>query len=320
MIHSPARTLLAAFVATLAGLISNGSAAVDVQKEADSIKVSIDGKPFTEYHFKNTSRPFLYPILGPDGSRMTRDWPMADSPNEEHDHPHHKSFWFAHGEANGVDLWSESAKAGKTVQTKLVKAKGGKNQGVIQTRNDWLAKDGKVIASDERTLTFHASPAGRFIDFKIVIKPNGEDLVLGDTKEGTMAIRLAETMRLKGKVGKGHIVNSEGVRDADTWGKRAKWVDYFGPVQDKTVGVAIFDHPSNPRHPTWWHVRDYGLFAANPFGIHDFEKKPAGTGNLTVPKNETLTFQYRFFFHTGNDTDAQVAQQYATYASKVSSK
>ena len=138
-----------------------------------------------------------------------------------------------------------------------------------------------------------------------------------------MALRLAETMRLKpnkenaGTPG-GHIVNSEGVRDNATWGKRAAWCDYFGPVDGKTVGVAIFDHPQNPRHPTWWHVRDYGLFAANPFGQHDFEKlSDKNAGNLVVPAGKSITFRYRFYFHEGDEQQAKVAERYQEYTKAV---
>jgi len=130
-----------------------------------------------------------------------------------------------------------------------------------------------------------------------------------------MAVRLAETMRLKGKLGQGHIVNSAGVRDGQTWGKRADWCDYYGPVGGKTVGIAIFDHPQNPRHPTWWHVRDYGLFAANPFGQHDFESLSNKTaGNLVVPAGKSVTFRYRFYLHEGDDQQAKVAERYKEYA------
>ena len=37
------------------------------------------------------------------------------------------------------------------------------------------------------------------------------------------------------------------------------------------MGIAILNHPASFRYPTYWHVRDYGLFAANPFGLHDFK-------------------------------------------------
>ncbi len=161
----------------------------------------------------------------------------------------------------------------------------------------------------------------RLFDFEVTLRAADKDIVLGDTKEGTMAIRLAETMRLapnKFNEGKptGHIVQSTGVKDQETWGKKAAWCDYFGPVDGKTVGVAIFDHPSNPRHPTSWHVRDYGLFAANPFGLHDFEKAPAGAGNLTIPANKSVTFKYRFYIHEGDDQQAKVAERYSEYAGK----
>ena len=158
----------------------------------------------------------------------------------------------------------------------FLEVKSGKNEGVIRERNKWVAADGTVVCTDERTLRFYNPGRAneRLMDFEITLIASNGELTFGDTKEGTMAVRLAETMRLKGKVGKGHIVNSAGVRDGQTWGKRAEWCDYYGPVEGKTVGIAIFDHPQNPRHPTWWHVRDYGLFAANPFGQHDFEKPP----------------------------------------------
>jgi 23S rRNA G2069 N7-methylase RlmK/C1962 C5-methylase RlmI len=131
-----------------------------------------------------------------------------------------------------------------------------------------------------------------------------------------MAMRLNESMRLerKKKPAEGHIINSEGVRDGETWGKRANWCDYYGPVDGKTVGVAIFDHPQNPRHPTWWHVRDYGLFAANPFGEHDFEKLPnKEAGNLKLAAGQDLTFRYRFYLHEGDEKQGKVAEHYAEY-------
>jgi hypothetical protein len=152
------------------------------------------------------------------------------------------------------------------------------------------------------------------MDFNITIHASQGEVIMGDTKEGSMAVRLTPTMRLKGKVGQGHIVNSEGIRDGDTWGKRAAWCDYYGPVNDQIVGIAIFDHPQNPRHPTWWHVRDYGLFAANPFGIHDFEKQPEGAGNLTISANENLKLRYRLVFHTGDEKQGNIDNLYREYA------
>ncbi|MDG1856058.1 MAG: PmoA family protein, partial [Verrucomicrobiota bacterium] len=65
---------------------------------------------------------------------------------------------------------------------------------------------------------------------------------------------------------------------------------------------------------TWWHVRDYGLFAANPFGVHHFERKEAGTGDLTIKKGENLKWAYRFYFHQGDTTTGQVGHRYELFS------
>jgi hypothetical protein len=244
---------------------------------------------------------------------------MEEVAGEEQDHPHHKSLWYAHGAVNGHDFWSESQTAGRTVHEEFLELASGRESGVIRSRNRLIARDGTVVATDERTLRIHNRTGYRLFDIEVTVHATHGDLTFGDTKEGTMAVRLAETMRLtpnkanRGKPG-GHIVTSTGVRDGETWGKRAAWVDYYGPVEGGIAGVAIFDHPDNPRHPTWWHVRDYGLFAANPFGVHDFERQPAGTGDYRVPAGGSVTFRYRFYIHRGDEREADVAGHYEEYA------
>jgi hypothetical protein len=303
-------TAAVCFALLTAALSSAGE--VKITKGDKKLRVEVDGQFFADYVYEGYSRPFLYPLIGPNGAKMTRNWPIAEAENEERDHPHHKSLWWAHGDMNGVDFWAEGTNSGKTVHQEFTAIESGKI-GVIKSRNNYVAKDGKIVCTDERTLRIHPGSSGRAFDFEITLHAGKDGLTFGDTKEGTMSMRLAETMRLKGKVGKGHIVNSEGVRDGATWGKRAKWVDYYGPVNDKTVGVAIFDHPSNPRHPTWWHVRDYGLFGANPFGINDFEKKGKGAGDLKVNPGEKITFRYRFYIHSGDEKEGKVSEEFDRY-------
>jgi hypothetical protein len=295
---------------------ASAKSGVQITRLADRLRVEINGQLFTEYFYQDVPRPYCYPLIGPGEVAMTRNWPMKDIPGEAQDHPHHRSLWFAHGAINGYDFWSEQKAFGKTVHEDFLEVTSGTKAGVIRERNKWVAADGTVVCTDERTLRFYnpGRASERLMDFEITLKASNGELTFGDTKEGTMAVRLAETMRLKGKAGKGHIVNSAGVRDGQTWGKRAEWCDYYGPVEGRTVGIAIFDHPKNPRHPTWWHVRDYGLFAANPFGQHDFESLPDKTaGNLVVPAGKSVTFRYRFYLHEGDEQQAKVAEKYQQY-------
>ena len=315
------------------------SLGVRISQTNDYLRVELNGELFTQYFYTNVPRPYCYPILGPGGVAMTRNYPMAKVPGESTDHPHHRSLWFAHGDVNGHDFWSEGIDRGHIVHRGFVDISSGVNQGLIKSLHDWVAADGKVICSDEQTLRFHPSSdnLSTTMDFEIVIKANHGAVTFGDTKEGTFAIRVAESMRVlmpakKGeppRPGQGHIVLSTGVRDdgtsaaaakvakreAATWGKRAAWCDYYGLVNGKVVGIAIMDHPANPRHPTWWHVRDYGLFAANPFGQHDFEGlKDKHVGDFTVPAGQSATFRYRVVIHEGDENAAHIAERYDEYA------
>jgi len=292
---------------------------VQIIQLPDRLRVEIQGRLFTEFFFTNVPRPFFYPLIGPGEAAMTRNWPMKTVPDEEHDHPHHRSLWFAHGSVNGRDFWSEQNNFGRIIHDKFLSIESGNRSGLIKSANRWVAADGTQVCTDERTVRiYNPSREGeRMLDFEITLTASNGPLTFGDTKEGTMALRLAETMRLKGKVGHGHIVTSAGARDDKTWGTRADWCDYYGPVDGKIVGIAIFDHPSNPRHPTWWHVRDYGLFAANPFGRHDFENLPdKNAGSLVVPAGQSITFRYRFYLHEGNEKQAGVAEEYRDYVGK----
>ena len=295
------------------------------ESASNSLRVEINGELFTEYRFgTGEPRPYFYPLLGPGGAGMTRNWPMKDIPGEEHDHVHHRGLWYTQGKVNGVDFWTEGPTRGRIVHRGFGEIKSGPQQGSVKSRNDWVAANGQVICSDERVFRVHArNDNERLFDFEITFQASHGELTLGDTKEAAMAIRVAETMRVtkptpKGQMpvpGDGRIITSEGALNQDAWGKRAAWCDYSGPVDGKILGIAIFDHPSNPKHPTWWMVRDYGLFAANPFGQHEFEKtSDPRSGDIVVSAGGSVTFRYRFYLHEGNEKQARVAERFAEYA------
>ena len=303
-------------------------AMIELTRQAgDRVLVTVDGKPFTEYRPGGEADggghlPYLYPIHGPSGQALTRNWPMAEGEGEEQDHPHHRSLWFAHGAvglADGSkrhDFWT--GRDGSAIVHRQVLAFESGETGVLRTASAWVAPGGEAVLRDERTMRFHtgaleAGQAWRAIDFDIRLRAGDEAVVLGDTKEGTMAIRVAPTLRHQGDHAAGEMLNSEGVEGVDVWGKRAAWVHYSGPVDGRPVGIAIFDHPGNFRHPTWWHARAYGLFAANPFGVHDFERAKKGTGDWTIPAGGELRLRYRLLFHDGEVSPEQLNDEFRRY-------
>ena len=284
-------------------------------KEDGFVRVTLDGEVFTEYHYEAADRPFFYPVTAPTGDNITRHWPMNDdNKDEQRDHRHHRSLWYTHGDVNGRDFWSEG-KGPKIVQT-MLDVESGKDRVVIVCGNEWRTKHGKIVCTDIRKHTIGASGDHRIIDFEITIKASHGKVVLGDTKEGSMAFRVAPTLRAKGKVATGSMLNSEGVSGKAAWGKRAKWCDYYGPLNGETVGIALMDHPDNPRHPTWWHARDYGLCGANPFGISHFENKPRGSGDMEIEDGASVTFRYRTLMHRGTASEADLEKMYLEYVNQ----
>ena len=196
---------------------------------------------------------------------------------------------------------------------KVVELKNGKKSGTIQAIFDGLDPQGKPILTETRTLTFYSDPKLRTIDYDIKIDAL-EKLKFADTKEGTFGIRLATSMTEDSKLG-GRMVNAEGKEtEKEVWGKRSPWLDYSGPVDGQTVGVMVMDHPTNPRHPTYWHTRAYGLLAANPFGVHDFLNDKTQDGSMTVEPGQSVRFRYRVVIHPGDVHAIQAPALYKEFA------
>ena len=291
---------------------------ISILRENGKLVIKAGEDLFTQYIYKDEqrSKPVLYPVIGPQQKAMTRNFPFEEKgEGEESDHPHHASLWYTHGDVNGVDFWAVGENKGKIYHDEFLEM----TEDSFTASNFWKDGEGKTICQDKRKLSFFSfSKDERAIDIEITIMATVEDLVLGDTKEGSMGIRMAPEFRLRGKVARGTCLNSEGVIGKPIWGKRASWISYWAMFDEQNVAISIFDHPSNPRHPTWWHARDYGLVAANPFGQHDFESKPEGAGNMNLKLGESVTFSYRFLFHLGDPQKSGLSQKYIEWSKEKS--
>lgn len=305
------------------GLAESPPAAVAVAHDQASKKVtvSVGREVFTELHYNTFSKPILWPLRGPGGVTMTRDWPMkADTAGEDKDHPHHKSLWFTHGDVNGVDFWSESDTSGKVITTTAPRAEVGPDgRAILELQNEWRAPDGRVVCTDTTVIRCGVAGAARLIDFSITVAATQGDVVFGDTKEGTMAVRTRSELNVERKnpLAAGTSRNREGLTAKDMWGAKSAWVDYQAPISGKVVGLAMFDHPSNLRHPTTWHARDYGLVAANPFGLHDFSKnQPTGAGTHIIPAGGTTTWRYAIYLYESALTPTDIESAWTAWAGK----
>jgi hypothetical protein len=284
------------------------------QPQGRNFLITLDRQTLTEYHVDAGHKPFFFPVIGPTGASYTRAYPMVLVPGEKRDHPHQRSFWFTHGSVNGVDFWSEGPRAGTIREVDRKVLVQGPALGRLWTRDEWRAPDDRTVCEDERMVTFYRTKGARIIDFEIAIRSTAGPVTFGDTKEGMFGLRVASSMDVDqpGKKQGGRITNAEGLTDAKAWGQASAWVDYVGPVQGQTVGIAILNHPDSFRYPTTWHVRTYGLFAANPFGWHDFGR--SDRGDYTVSAGQSIRFAYRVILHAGDTESTGVPRWFAAYA------
>ena len=311
-------------VAAWFGLTAVASAAdptVTLEKHGSEVEIKIGGRPFTTYHFdKSQAKPYFFPVLAEDGTSIVR--PLANSTEEKEakkpkservDHPHHKGIWFAIDEVNGNRFWAEKATI-QNVSVELIDS--GKNPAKLRAVNHWLGKDGKPVLIETTEVTIHGN---RLMEFDFRLTAGEQKVTFDDTKEGLFGIRVADTICEKPKQkivdrrAGGHIVNAEGKKGmAEAWGLESKWVDYFGPVNDKTYGVTVFDNPHNFRRSRH-HVRDYGLYSVSPFGQSAYTNNKLPPDPFILESGKTARLRYGLFVHNGDQEQGKVAEAYQHY-------
>lgn len=336
--------LILTFISIFFPPVNAGGADVQVSELEDRIRVEIDGKLFTEWRHKDWYAPYFYPVVGPNGENITRNYPMVKGvEHESQDHPHHRSLRFAHSHVNGVNFWywgpGREGKHSARIQLETIESIRSGDTGEFVAWCQWL--DGEKLVLRERMRVAFTPLKNRqvLMDYDVELHAEAKPVTFGDMKDGGLFVRVAGTMRVTesdragGAKLKGALLNSRGDRDTVTWGKRAEWIDYIGPdASGKTVGIALFDHPSNLRYPTHWHSRTYGLLAANRFGTDHFDPRflkakgiacrPHGdqcpacnshSGDYTISANDSLKLKHRIYFHHGDSETAEVATKSRDY-------
>ena len=302
-------------------------AQVEITNGPEAVSVKIAGKPYGDFYIAgkvagyDVTKPFFWPLLSPKGTYVTRMWPMkevAEEKGEKNDHQHQRGMWFAHDSVNKIDFWNNEAsyteppKRGVIKLMKPALVTSGKDKGTITAEFQWQDRSGAPIVNEHRVMTFYDQPDLRTIDVDITLTAVAK-AVFGDSKDGTFGIRLRPI--LQEDKGNGHIVNADGLEtEKQAWGKPSNWCDYSGTIDGEKLGIAVLDNPANPGHPVRWHVRAYGLFAANPFGLAVFTNDKSQDGSRTLDPGQTLRYRYRVIIHEGDAKSADIAGQWTKYS------
>lgn len=232
----------------------------------DQVSISIDGSERLRWHGGNSCpRPFFYPFNGPSGISLTR-MGHPGAPN----HDHHRSIWFAHAKLLGIDFWSDATTA-RIRQKHWLVFDEGDARAILATQLGWF--DGHDPAELlNQTLIAIVQPLDdgeTLLELQSIFTPAAESIEVQQSNFGFLAVRVASS--ISEHFGDGRLTNSEGLvgeKDADgqpnIFGRTARWMDYSGSISDGiTEGITFFDHPSNPRYPTRWHVREDGWMGAS---------------------------------------------------------
>jgi hypothetical protein len=315
--------------------LATAFAQVKIDIEEGRIHVEIGGKPYGDFVVKSDEamKPYFYPLRAASGTIVTRHWPMDKiDAIEPVDHQHQRGVWFGPDIVNGLDFWNNEFSYKETAKDKcascgLVKLnkigalKSGKKEGSMAVTFDWMDPKGTKIVEESRLMTFHDDPKLRIIDFEIDLTAV-TNVKFGDGKDCCFGIRLSpqlqedKVIKTKGQPSKtvsgppGVISNAEGkTGEKEVWGKPSDWADDSGEIDGEKLGVAIFDNPKNSRRARW-HVRGYGLFAANPFGLRAFTGDKSQDGSVSLLPGEKLHYKYRVIIHPAGTDLAKLWSEY----------
>jgi len=302
-------TIAAVVLGFVATASAEGSAVTAVEVPGQ-LGVRVEGQPFAVFNVSpGLVKPYVFPLRAPGGHVVNALAPF--------DHKHHKGIWVGVEHVNGINFWGgkyqqqdavDTSPAAERILNKSIAAKPNDNGSLtVKMVNDWQGENGKPVLVETTDVTIYPN---RLMVYDIRLTAGDEPVQFQDTKEGFLAIRVAPTMT--GKLG-GVIVNAEGDKgEENCWGKTSPWVDYSGPVDGKTAGVALFDHPQN-KYPSRYHVRAYGLFAISPFGEKTYSKGQSAEIPIKLQPGESFQVKYGLFPHLGDAEAGKVAAAHAQF-------
>ena len=308
------------------------------------VDVLIDGKLFTSYQYpENIEKPFLFPIIAPNGSVITRGYPLEPRKGERIDHPHHIGMWFNHSDVNKLDFWNNSSAIsaarkdsyGHIKVQKIVKAESGKT-GILEVISNWDDNKGNALLVEDTKWVFSGDKDSRTIDHISTLTALIDTVKFNDNKDGLFALRVDRafemptnesviytdangnptTVKAVDNTGvTGMYKSSAGFKGDAVWGTKTPWVILTGVKDNVTISFGLFDNPKNINYPAYSHARNYGLFSINNIGRSMFDPKQEKF-TLILKKGESVTFRHRFYMQSGSEISDETANKVANSFAK----
>lgn len=231
------------------------------------------------------TRPFIHPIIAPDGDGTLTE-------NAPPHHPWQHGLYVGLNDVNGVGFWTEGLRQSPTDGTfhprPLAAPVVDGSRCSWSVTSEWRGPDGRALLVETQAWTLHDLGNSYDLDLSWTLTAS-VDLAFGKYGYGGLFVRMPF-------VNQGTAINSEGQRTpAGTEAQRARWVAIALPIPDRAgadpiAGLAMMDHPANPEHPVPWRV-DGQLGIAPSRCI---------AGAWTLAAGASSTARHRVFIHTGS--------------------
>jgi putative heme-binding domain-containing protein len=244
------------------------------------------------YMMETNSRPYLHPVRDASGQVMlTEDRPA--------DHPWQHGIFTGFHRVNGFNYWKEDE--GKQRFVRLLDLKESPDRVSWRALVELVAPDGKVVIEEEDTITVHAPESNDtyVIDFDLLLRAKEQDVNFGKFFVGGLSVRMPWD---KANPRQTHL-NSSGLRNRECEQQRAAWCNVERPFGGETFGIAVFDHPANPNHPSGWRTDEQGLINPNVSAL----------GDWLLPAKQERVFRYRLVAYRGSATREQLAARFTSF-------
>ncbi len=283
-----------------------------------SLALLKNNKVIWQFNYDDKQRkPYFHPLSLTDGTELT--WLRPP------DHPWHKALWFSWKYINGLNYWDWE----KDPET-------GRSEGITEllnvktiTNKDYSAKiESKIIyhppgkpsvLTEKRMITVHPPDENGCyrINWQSIFTAGNEDVILdrtpimGEHNGKSWGGYAGLSARLAKNASDWQVIDSQGRRDLEANEKHSRWLDFSLKTPSGNIGgIAMFDHPENPRHPSPWYV-----IMAEPmryFSPAFLFYKP-----YTLPAGKSLTLQYRILIHPGRPKPELMEKEWNIFKRKT---
>jgi hypothetical protein len=257
-----------------------------------------ESKPIVVLNSKADFRPYVHPILAPDGLGELTEF----SPSH---HRHQTGLYWGFTNVNGRDYFHHPGDGYfKRQSARVLAATGPSVRWEIVYH--LLAEDGKAVLAERQTWTMRDGGDHYVLDLSW--EGRGlTDVTVGRYDYGGLFLRMPWKDGIRGAA-----VNAEGLANEKAEGRRSAWVDVAMRVEGrKDPGhIVVMDHPSNPGHPQPWRVD--GQLGVGPC--------QARLGDWKIGRDKAVTFRHRFLVYTGEAKPDLVKKSWAEFAKGAETK